>query len=117
MNVMSEEDYLSSHGFGMEALGEFAFHSGREGTSRQTWKRLLKIQQERDRQWEDERKRLRKEYWTKVKNGEFRPPSRIERLIQIANGHPDNRSVQAAIRLLLNYGLKYDEDKIFCLKK
>ena len=42
--------------------------------------------------------------------GKIRPPTRNERLIQIARGHEDNASVQAARRLCEKHGIQWSEE-------
>lgn len=58
---------------------------------------LTKLQDERD---------IAKAEWDAVKPP---PPSRRERLIDIANGHPDNPSTQAARRLCRKHGFDYQQ--------
>jgi hypothetical protein len=50
--------------------------------------------------WAADRERLRVEYDALLQSGEIIPLSRLERLQQIASGHPDRADVQAAKRLL-----------------
>lgn len=39
-----------------------------------------------------------------VASGKIKPPTRIQKSLKIAQGHPDNRSVQAARRMLAKRG-------------
>ena len=51
-----------------------------------------------------------KEYNEKVASGEIIPPTNVERYIKAAKGHPDNKSTQAAIRVLTKRGYIQDND-------
>lgn len=55
----------------------------------------------------DEREWLRAEYELQVAAGLIIAPSKIERLLKAASGHPDNPATQAARRLLEKYGVDY----------
>lgn len=49
-----------------------------------------------------------KEYYEKVERGEIVEPSLLERTMKAAAGHPDNKSTQAAIRMLEKRGYVKD---------
>ena len=51
-----------------------------------------------------------KEYNEKVASGEIIPPTNVERYIKAAKGHPDNKSTQAAIRVLTKRGYIQDSN-------
>lgn len=102
--VMTEEDYLAKHGYGMASLGEFAMHKTRHDMPRRRRKEQMRLQRERDAKWQRKRDELRTEYRDKVKSGEIRPPTRVERLLEIAKGYPDRNDVQAARRILRKQG-------------
>lgn len=51
-----------------------------------------------------------KEYNEKVASGEIIPPINVERYIKAAKGHPDNKSTQAAIRVLTKRGYIQDNN-------
>lgn len=51
-----------------------------------------------------------KEYNEKVASGEIIPPINVERYIKAAKGHPDNKSTQAAIRVLTKRGYIQDSN-------
>ena len=100
--AIDEEAYLAQHGAGRMQFGDCAMHKNiQEGRQKRF---LLKRMSEKDRLLLKKRDTLRKEYSKKVKAGELRPPSRTERLISIANGHPDNEQTQSARRLLKKRG-------------
>lgn len=108
--VISEEEYLSQNGGCLMDLGEPALHKNiAYGSVRM---RYLKLQSEKDRFLLEKREQLRKEYSEKVRNGEIRPPTRIEQLIRTAQGHPDNLSVQAARRILTKKKILWDTQNV-----
>ena len=105
--VIDQEDYLTQHGASRLGIGELALHKNiPEGKQR---KRLLDNQAKKDWELLKKRERLRNEYREKVEKGEIRPPTRIEKLIDTARGHPDNESTQAARRILEKRGIDWVE--------
>lgn len=68
--------------------------------SDKTWTSIVDAQADKDWELIERRRLLRIEYQHKVANGELRPPTRTEQLIEIAKGDPLLESVQAARRLL-----------------
>lgn len=58
----------------------------------------------------DEIAALRKEYNALIQAGAIVEPSRVERLRSKANEHPDNRSTQAARKLLEKMGINWEGD-------
>ena len=106
-NVISEETYLSINGASRQDIGDATFHKNKGNNSDKTWSKMVNAQAEKDRNLIKRREELRIEYWSKVNTGELRPPTRFEKLISIANGHPDNESVIAAKRILTKNGIKY----------
>ena len=106
-NVISEETYLFINGVSRQDIGDAAFHKNKGNNSDKTWSKMVNAQAEKDRKLILRREELRTEYWSKVNIGELRPPTRTEKLISIANGHPDNESVIAARRILDKNGINY----------
>jgi hypothetical protein len=109
--VMTEEQYLASKGYGMAAMGDPALDR-MPGLAPGNRKRegFIKAQAEKDKAWEQKRAELRQEYAEKVATGEIRPPTRTEKLIATAQGHPDNESVQAARRILEKQGISWEAE-------
>jgi hypothetical protein len=105
--IMEEETYLSINGASRQDIGDSALHKNRGNNSDKSWYKIVNLQAEKDRKLLIRRDELRSEYWLKVESGELRPPTRNEKLIAIANGNPDNESVQAARRLLDKRGIPY----------
>ncbi len=100
MLVIDEETYLSINGASRQDIGDSALHKNKGNNSDKQWSKLVNAQLKKDQKLCELRQKLREEYQQKVEKGEIRPPTRIETLINIANGHNDNESVQAARRLL-----------------
>jgi hypothetical protein len=107
IKIIDEETYLSINGASRQDIGDAAFHKNKGNNSDKTWSKMVNAQVEKDRKLILRREELRTEYWSKVNAGELRPPTRFEKLISIANGHPDNESVIAARRILDKNGIKY----------
>ena len=59
------------------------------------------------KEYQERRAAAIQEYKQKVAAGEIEEKSSVECLIDNANGHPDNLSVQAARRLLAKKGIAY----------
>ncbi len=107
IKIIEEETYLSINGASRQDIGDAAFHKNKGNNSDKTWSKMVNAQAEKDRNLIKRREELRKEYWEKVNTGELRPPTRFEKLITIANGHPDNESVIAARRILDKNSIKW----------
>lgn len=101
--VLTEEDYLSTKGYGAQGIGDVALHKGRQQTQRQQNKLTDKYLNDM-RSYSSKREQLRQEYRTLVSKGKITPPSNIERLFRTAKGHSDNESVRAARRALAKRG-------------
>ena len=106
-NVMDEETYLSIKGTSRQDIGDSAFHKNKGNNSNKTWSKMIDAQAEKDRKLIIRREELRKEYFQKIENGEFRQPTRNERLIATANGHIDNECTIAARKLLSKKGIDW----------
>ena len=106
-NKMDVETYLSISGASRQDIGDSAFHKNKGSHSNKTWSKMINAQAEKDRRLIIRREELRKEYWQKIENGEFRQPTRNERLIATAKGNPDNECVIAARRLLEKKGIDW----------
>lgn len=104
MKYKDEEDYLASNGFGISGFGELAMHKGRQKTKKQQDK-LVALQLGKNSEYMQKRKELRQEYVNKISSGEISEFTEIEKLLFIANGHPDNESTKAARRALIKRGV------------
>ena len=106
-HIMEEETYLSIKGASKQDIGDSAFHKNKGNHSDKTWSKMIDAQAEKDRRLITRREELRKEYWQKVQNGEFRPQTRNEKLIATANGHIDNECTIAARKILSKKGIDW----------
>lgn len=104
--IMTEEEYVSSFkGAARGDIGDAALHKNMQSGRQKNF--LIKRQNALDKAVLEKRENLRKEYAELVNQGKIIPPTRIQRLQRIAQGHPDNESVQAARRLLKKAGKKW----------
>lgn len=71
------------------------------------WRRLMQALAERNAELAQRRSELWEEYQRLVSEGKVRPPSRIEELLAIANGHEDKAQTHAARRLLAKRGIDW----------
>lgn len=104
--VMTEDEYLASKGYGNTTYTEPAIHKGVQKTLNQK-NQLLNIHINRINKYSAERTALKEEYREKCNRGEIRQPTRTERLIKAANGHPDLESTNAARRLAMASGINW----------
>lgn len=74
---------------------------------RANWRRVMRTVAERNAELSQRRSELREEYQRLVAEGKVRPPSRIERLIEAANGHEDRAQTHAARRVLAKRGIDW----------
>jgi len=105
LEIIDEETYLAKNKAPFMGGAEPALHKNiQEGRGKQ--QAIKKVSEEMQRN-NQRREELRKEYADKVAKGEIRPPTRIEKLVDIANGHPDLESTQAARRILEKQGVDW----------
>jgi len=102
--VLTEEQYLAQNGASFMDGAEPALQQNRIPTKRG---QSDAVNSAMGRMSENNARReaLRAEYKTKIASGEIVEPSSIERLIERANGLPENESTQAARRLLEKRGI------------
>lgn len=110
MIIIDEETYLAINGGSFSDIGDLALHHNKGNNSDKTWHKIVKQQHEKDVELCKKREELRKEYKEKCANGELRPPTKLEQLIKNSQGHTDNESTHAAIRLLEKYKLKIKQN-------
>ena len=102
---MTEEEYLSSKGYGRSGFGDVALAKG--NYRNRTGKAILQRQNTKDVEYANKRTSLRAEYNRKLFSGEIRQPSRIEQLIKTTRGNSDNEAVKAARRVLEKRGVNW----------
>ena len=103
MIVESFEDYAVRNGAGRSLFGEAGLHK-RGNMSDAAHKRAVAQMIAKDTALADRRVQLLKTYQERQDRGEGREPSRRERMVEKASGHPDLPSVQAARRICQKNG-------------
>lgn len=74
---------------------------------RANWRRVMRTVAERSADLFRRRSELWEEYQRLMAEGKVRPPTRIERLIEVANGHEDRAQTHAARRVLAKRGIDW----------
>lgn len=110
---MSLEEFYAKHGcfFPMSGyvLDKCRFPHGR--TLRQQ-KRDAKQVEKIGKEYTEKREECRDLYKKYVSEGKIIPKTKEEMLIERANGHPDNPSVQAARRMCEKRGIEWNVRKV-----
>lgn len=111
--VMSEQQYLNSKGVGSvvsdymmdkTVVRKSAYHQRQDERSRKT------LKQNQD-QYYSKRNQARREYQRLVSSGKVRAPTQAEQTWNTAHGLSENRSVQAARRVLAKHGVDWQTGK------
>lgn len=105
--VMTEEEYLASKGYGSMGYSEPGLHKTSARVSQNTRDKQAIQVMEKAEEYDAKREELRQEYQEKVKSGEIRKPTNVEKLLRTAQGHEDNQSVQSARKLLEKRGIDW----------
>lgn len=104
--VMTEDEYLASKGYRDSFCSEQTLHKRIQTTACQQEK-SLNFNIERSKKYLTERTAIKKEYQSLLDRGEIRQPTRVERIIKAANGHPELESTRAARRIALAEGISW----------
>ena len=111
--VMSEQQYLNSKGVGSvvsdymmdkTVVRKSAYHQRQDERSRKA------LKQNQD-QYYSKRNQARREYQRLVSSGKVRTPTQAEQTWNTAHGLSENRSVQAARRVLAKHGVDWKTGK------
>lgn len=111
--VMSEQQYLNSKGVGSvvsdymmdkTVVRKSAYHQRQDEKSRKA------LKQNQD-QYYSKRNQARREYQRLVSSGKVRAPTQAEQTWNTAHGLSENRSVQAARRVLAKHGVDWRTGK------
>ncbi len=105
--VMTEEEYLASKGYGAMGYSEPGLHKSSARVSQNTRDKQASQVMENAQEYDAKREELRQEYQAKVESGEIRKPTNVEKLLRTAQGHEDNQSVQSARKLLEKRGIDW----------
>lgn len=103
--VMSEREFLNRRGVGAP-IGFATVDTVRlpHGETQRQRSARIKATQAQSIEYARQREAAREEYRQLVDSGAVRAPTRIERALETARGHPDNEATQAARRLLKKRG-------------
>ena len=71
------------------------------------WRRQMKTRAERNAELSQRRAELWEEYQRLITERKIRPPSRIEKLLEVANGNEDRAQTHAARRVLAKRGIDW----------
>ena len=110
---MTEDEYLASKGYENPFYSVPTTHKGNLRTQHQQ-NLLSSISITRSNKYEAERNVLKEEYRAMLSRGEIRQPTKTERIIKAANGHPDLESTQAARRMAMAMGINWKSEKTVC---
>ena len=110
---MTEDEYLGRKGVG-SPISDFMDDKLRipHGLTQRQWNQLQRDAEKARTEYAKQRQAAKEEYRQKVKNGEIRPKSRIETLIETAHGNDDKESVRAARRVLDKRGIDWRSAKV-----
>lgn len=110
---MTEQEYLDSKGVGdaMSGWSVDKLRGNRQVATQRGRKRFEREAEKAEAEYQKRREQAKQEYREKVKNGELRDKTNIERMIDRANGHPDNPSTQAARRMAEKRGIDWKTGK------
>lgn len=111
--AMTEQEYLDSKGVGSPMSGYTVdkLRGNRELRTQRGKKRFENEVLRANEEHQKKREQARAEYAEKIKNGELRDKTPIERTLDKAQGHDDNPSVQAARRMLTKRGIDWRTGK------
>lgn len=108
MMTISLNDYLAQKG-ALSPFSDFMLDKLRipHGLTARGWERLQKEVEKVRITYAEKRQQAIMEYNALLASGEIQAPSKLQRLLATANGHPDNTSTQAARRLLRKRGIDW----------
>ena len=111
--AMTEQEYLGSKGVADSSSGWILdkLRGNRQLGTQRGRERFNRESEKAEAEYQKRREQAKQEYKEKVKNGELRDKTKIERMIEAANGHPDNPSTQAARRMAEKRGIDWKTGK------
>lgn len=105
--VIDFETFATMHGASRLDYCEDGAVSPAGHMPKSNWRRQMKTRAERNAELSQRRAELWEEYQRLVAEGKVRPPSRIEELLDAANGHDDKAQTHAARRVLAKRGIDW----------
>jgi len=109
--VIDFETFATQHDASFADFGDAGAHSPAGHMPKSNWRRLMKALAEQNAELAKRRSELWEEYQRLVAEGKVRPPSRIERLLEAANGHEDRAQTHAARRVLAKRGIDWRAER------
>lgn len=111
--VMSEQQYLDRKGVGSSLSGTMddRMRSVRQLRSTQGREKFQRENTKSINSYHEKRQKAKHEYQRLVSSGKVRAPSEAEKAWNTAHGLSENRSVQAARRLLTKHGVDWKTGK------
>jgi hypothetical protein len=109
--VIDFETFATQRGASFAGYGDAGAHSPAGHMPKRNWRRVMRAMAERNAELAQRRAELREEYQRLVAEGKIRPPSRIEELLAIANGHEDKAQTHAARRVLAKRGIDWRTER------
>lgn len=105
---ISLEDYLFGKGVGF-VCSDYMLDKLKipHGLTLRQKEKLGRDAQKAEAEYQHKRQVAIQEYRNKVVSGEIVEPTRLERTIRTAQGHPDNAATQAARRILAKRGIDW----------
>ena len=105
--VIDFETFATRHGASRLDYCEDGAASPAGHMPKSNWRRKMRTMAERNAELARRRSELLEEYQRLVAEGKVRPPSRIEELLVIANGHDDKAQTHSARRVLAKRGIDW----------
>ena len=105
--VIDFETFATMHGASRLDYCEDGAVSPAGHMPKSNWRRVMQTVADRNAELAQRRDDLWEEYRRLVAEGKVRPPSRIERLLEVANGHEDKAQTHAARRVLAKRGIDW----------
>ncbi len=105
--VIDFETFATRHGASRLDYCEDGAASPAGHMPKSNWRRLMQALAESNAELAQRRSELWEEYQRLVAEGKVRPPTRIEQLIEAANGHEDRAQTHAARRVLAKRGIDW----------
>lgn len=109
--VIDFETFATRHGASRLDYCEDGAVSPAGHMPKSNWRRKMRTMAERNAELARRRSELWEEYQRLVAEGKVRPPSRIEDLLVIANGHDDKAQTHAARRVLAKRGIDWRAER------
>jgi hypothetical protein len=109
--LMDQDEYLARKGVEHFNWADDKIRSNRMKTTQSGEERFHKQYNQAEVKYTANRNKAISEYNELVKSGKVRARTQPEKIFRSAQGHPDNRSTQAARRMLAKHGVDWQTGK------